>query len=587
MRLKYSNLSSATIENFFKNKFSIFLVTLIISSIWVFTISFNNFAKGIDFTDSTLTYNFSLKVLKGEVPFRDFHLFVMPFAIYVEAFFHKLFGENIMINSYLGLFNKFLQTYLIYLILNVFTKNFKKSLVFSMFIMAIMGDLNAVYFSFTPLAKTLSFSCIYLALLSTKQIKYVFFLGITIGLTFITKQNFGIIIFLAYIIYQIYLIALSKINLKNSFKEIFFCSIGISLILIPFFIYFHSVNATEEIFYILKTGSERKSVAGFLSLEFYNTFIPFLNPKVFLSSLIIGFWGAFIVFKKNLKFISLTFVLISLLGFLSLYFGGQFKNLLEVFLYDAPKLTLPFFLIYFYFFKKDSNKEILIFILLTFSLVYVNELSWPGRGSISLKTLTTLFIFVLPNCLTNYEIEKNQIINNLTKFSIISFNLIFGLLSIFFPKDYFRRDFNASTSINLPPLLINRKTSPQHKEAILKARSIYQKDCLGEKSFIFPWAPILYKFIGSENVTRYDLPYHDWLTEKEANEIIQILNLKPPCLLIIDESSLTKSGRKSPFKAYPMRKIESFLKSGFLNNYEKVETLETYTENKLVYRKIK
>ena len=125
------------------------------------------------------------------------------------------------------------------------------------------------------------------------------------------------------------------------------------------------------------------------------------------------------------------------------------------------------------------------------------------------------------------------------------------------------------------------------KEAILKARSIYQKDCLGEKSFIFPWAPIIYKFIGSENVTRCDLPYHDWLTEKEANEIIQILNLKPPCLLIIDESSLTKSGRKSPFKAYPMRKIESFLKSGFLNNYEKVETLETYTENKLVYRKIK
>ena len=45
----------------------------------------------------------------------------MPFAYYVEAFFHKLFGENININSYLGLINQFLQTYLVYLILNIFT----------------------------------------------------------------------------------------------------------------------------------------------------------------------------------------------------------------------------------------------------------------------------------------------------------------------------------------------------------------------------------------------------------------------------------------------------------------------------------
>ena len=188
--------------------------------------------------------------------------------------------------------------------------------------------------------------------------------------------------------------------------------------------------------------------------------------------------------------------------------------------------------------------------------------------------------------MTNYEIEKNQIISKLIKFSIISFNFIFALLTIFLPKDYYRRDFNANSSITLPPLLVKRRTSPQHKEAILKARSAYQKNCRGRKSFIFPWAPILYKFIGSENITRYDLPYHDWLTEKEANEIIQTLNSKPPCLLIINESALTKSGRKSPFKAYPMRKIEGFLKSGFLNNYKRVETLETYDENKFVYLKI-
>ena len=117
----YKKLYLSQFNNIISNKIFIFFFTSFITFLWIFAISYQNFAKGIDFTDSTLTYNFSLRILKGEIPFRDFHSFVMPLAFYIEAIFHKFFGENIVINSYLGLFNKFLQTYLIYLIIKFFS----------------------------------------------------------------------------------------------------------------------------------------------------------------------------------------------------------------------------------------------------------------------------------------------------------------------------------------------------------------------------------------------------------------------------------------------------------------------------------
>ena len=221
------------LNNIFKNKFILFSLAIFFSLLWVIAISHHNFDKGIDFTDSTLTYNFSLRILKGDIPFKDFHTFVTPLAFYIEAFFHKLFGENIIVNSYLGLFNKFLQTYLIYLILLFFTNNFTRSIIFSLFIMGPMGQLNETFFSFTPFATTLSLTSIYFVLLSISQTKYVFLFGIFIGLTFLTKQNFGIIILFAYAIYQIYGILYRKNSFFIALNEIIFCIVGIILVVLP------------------------------------------------------------------------------------------------------------------------------------------------------------------------------------------------------------------------------------------------------------------------------------------------------------------------------------------------------------------
>ena len=86
--------------------------------------------------------------------------------------------------------------------------------------------------------------------------------------------------------------------------------------------------------------------------------------------------------------------------------------------------------------------------------------------------------------------------------------------------------------------------------------------------------------------TRFDLPYHDMLTLREGEEIIQDLKKEPPCLFIIQEASLSKSGLQTPFSAKGMRKVESFLKDFIPKNYIYLDSAETYGKNHLIFKKI-
>ena len=102
------NISIISKLEFKKNfKYNIFSAILIF--LWILILSRYNLGRGFDFTDSTLTYHYSLQILNGEIPFKDFHTFVMPLAFYFEAFFHWIFGENYIVNAYIGLIIKFLQ----------------------------------------------------------------------------------------------------------------------------------------------------------------------------------------------------------------------------------------------------------------------------------------------------------------------------------------------------------------------------------------------------------------------------------------------------------------------------------------------
>ena len=72
--------------------------------LWVYFFAKYNFLKGFDFTDSTLSFHFSLRVLNGDIPFKDFHSTALPLTYYVGAFCHFLFGKSLLVNNSLDYF---------------------------------------------------------------------------------------------------------------------------------------------------------------------------------------------------------------------------------------------------------------------------------------------------------------------------------------------------------------------------------------------------------------------------------------------------------------------------------------------------
>ena len=109
---------------------------------WLFLLGYRNFARGFDFTDATLNYHFSLRILNGEIPFKDFHFSVMPLSFYIEAFFHKLFGPNYIINHYLGFITKLVQSFFIYKIFFSFYKKNTQSIILTIFLLSLVGTLE-------------------------------------------------------------------------------------------------------------------------------------------------------------------------------------------------------------------------------------------------------------------------------------------------------------------------------------------------------------------------------------------------------------------------------------------------------------
>ena len=250
---------------------------------YTFLISFSSFGKGFDFTDMTLTYHFSLRILNGDIPFKDFHTTIMPLSYYLEAVFHYFFGQSYRVNLVMGLCLKFFNILFIYLTLNLFYKNKITSLLFTLFITSIFIGNSQTYFSFSNFALTLSMITSYFAIKSVtlKSKYYTVAIGTLTALTFLTKQNFGVVLLLAYSLYLVVLFFKTPVTFKEILHDLFYFISGMTAILLPFFLYFNSLNVITEIFYILMTGSDRKGLSELSTLGFIDTLLPILSLKIF------------------------------------------------------------------------------------------------------------------------------------------------------------------------------------------------------------------------------------------------------------------------------------------------------------------
>ncbi len=578
------------IELFFqKNSISNFTI-IILCFFYTFLLSYFNYGQGFDFTDLTLNYHFSLKVLNGEIPFKDFHTSVMPLAYYIEAFFHKIFGKSIEVNLFLGLLNKFFVVYIVYGIFNFFYEK-KLSLLITFFVTSLFMSGGQSIFSFSSLAFTLSLASIYFVLITYRNNKYILIIaGIFTALAFLTKQNYGIVLIIAYSMSSILFLFKDISQYKQTIFSFLLFIGGVIIVLIPFGIYFFNLGLMPEVIYILTTGGERKGLSDLSLMQLFQTFF-YLGTKYILGYII----GSVLIFvtlytrnKKLFLFLWSFFILyLTTLQICTHFFDCPLilRLPMEVLFFDAIKVLLVTTLFYSIFIAKSLDKSLIYLMLALSAIIFTNELSWPGRGY-KLFLASSIFLMIIPVILNSYKLNHlfSYQKDIFTK-TIIIYLVIFTFLELIYPTANHYREFKVDSKYTQKPYLIDYPMSSQHKKAIIDIKSNFNNLCSSKYAFIFPWSPILYELIGAKNPTRFDLPYHDWLTEKEGLEAISDLKKNPPCLLIIENSSLSEKGRYTPFPAKGMRKLEKFFKNEFLENYILVNTVNTYGKTHMIFHK--
>ena len=556
--------------------------------LWILIFSRQNFAQGFDFTDSTLTYHFSLKVLEGFIPFKDFHTTVLPFTYYVGAFFHLIFGKSLLVNNYAGLACLIAEAILVYLIIKEFVSNKFDSFILTLFLITLLYVLQeSIFLTYKPLAYALALLSIYLSIISLTKTNLSFITGVTSFFTFFTLQSLGLAIIIAYVsflgILYIYDVFDRKLILRIFLKYF----IGLLLFSIPIIIYYSHHQVLEEIKYILLTSSERKGLSNNNFLQIFNSLYPAIDSKTLKATLLFSIFLIIALVKFTKRYLLFTYVLISLLGVIS-YFqtGGIVSHIALIIFFESPKIIMTFFIIY-YIFSKSKKSYVRGFLLtiMIAAAVFVMELSWPGPGY-KLTVFSGIYLYLLPFLsLKSINIRSNLFKFISLRFVLVLINIIFLVFNLISPKKNIYREFEPDTIISLPPYLNNRTISSRHKMAIDEIKKNYDNYCLNKKTFIFSWAPILYDLLETDNPTKYDMPNHDWITLREGQQIINKLRNNPPCFLILDEESTFNEKRKYFFPAKGMKAISKFLREELLKEYKFIQNFETKNKNFYIFYK--
>ena len=555
--------------------------------LWILIFSRQNFAQGFDFTDSTLSYHFSLKVLEGYIPFKDFHTTVLPFTYYLGAFFHLIFGKSLLVNNYAGLACLIAEAILVYLIIKEFVSNKFDSFIITLFLITLLYTLQgSIFLTYKPLAYALALLSIYLSIISLTKTNLSFITGVTSFLTFFTLQSLGLAIIIAYVSFLVILYIYDVFDRKLILRIFLKYFIGLLLFSIPIIIYYSHHQVLEEIKYILLTSSERKGLSNNNFLQIFNSLYPALDSETLKATLLFSIFLIIALIKFTKRYLLFTYVLISLVGILGYFQSGIVSHIALIIFFESPKIIMTFFIIYYIFSKSKKSyvRGFLLTIMIAAS-VFVMELSWPGPGY-KLTVFSGIYLYLLPFLgLKSINIRSNLFKFISLRFVLVLINLIFLVFNLISPKKNIYREFEPDTIISLPPYLNNRTISSKHKTAINEIKKNYNNYCLNKNTFIFSWAPILYDLLETNNPTKYDMPNHDWITLSEGQKIINQLRNNPPCFLILDEESTFNEKRMYFFPAKGMKAISKFLREELLKKYKFIQNFETHNKNFYIFYK--
>lgn len=389
--------------------------SIILVSCFLLTILTFFHMKGIVYYDEGYIVNSGLKIAHGEIPYRDFDVVYTPLSFVTTAAFLKLFGESVLAGRLAALSISALSLFALYKILKKITKNSFVTILSLLFFIA-WGPAHInfpwpVMFAICFFLYTIFF---YIVGFQQKNKKYFFLMGMMVFMIFLSKQNFGTIIFVAsfftfifvklenkkvYIAYytlgavvlsSIFIITLIKTSSLSQFFQNMniytFERVLIQKTLDTAFVYEGNllIKFGKTIFYILpfvlsliafsETFKSRKKlfvipvftalfyIVGIRPTTDYNHLAPLLSISCLSLVIIINQQRAIV----SKIFIALLIFMVAL-GFYRAYFNGYYK-------WDAPLYSQTYFVKnprFFVYMSKQEAKDTIQ--LITYIKNYTNS----------------------------------------------------------------------------------------------------------------------------------------------------------------------------------------------------------------------
>ncbi len=175
--------------------------------IFIVTLLYNLFCNPV-ILDEIWNYGFTYNIANGLIPYKDFNMVITPFYPFLGALFLIIFGKSLLVYH---IFNALICTGIFYFMKITLNKSYY--IVYSILLLVSL-----------PNYSLFSILLLYIILYLEDNKKNDFLIGIFIGLTFLTKQNIGIMFILPSI-------------LTKKFKKIKNRTIGFIIPNIIFFLY--------------------------------------------------------------------------------------------------------------------------------------------------------------------------------------------------------------------------------------------------------------------------------------------------------------------------------------------------------------
>lgn len=152
--------------------------------------------RGLSIHDGGYIINSAQKMLGGEMIYKDFDFVYTPGSVLLTAAIFKIFSQSIFIERLFALIISLFTVYILYKLLKLLTSNFLLLITILIFYIS-WGPTHINFISPVMLSLTTGICTIFflLKLLHEKNNKYLLYAGLTTGLTFLMKQNFGIMLF--------------------------------------------------------------------------------------------------------------------------------------------------------------------------------------------------------------------------------------------------------------------------------------------------------------------------------------------------------------------------------------------------------